>query len=142
MLRALVFALSVAGCASTATPDATPSAPPVSTAPGPTTEDTVLVGRIALGETVTVGTETVRFDGVAEDSRCPQNVTCVWEGRARVRLVVGGSPVVFTVGSAEATAPLRVGDRTFDVTALDPFPGSPEAESGTPPSAAFVVRQG
>ena len=141
MLRALVFALSVAGCASTATPEATAPVP-VTPADPVATGDTVLVGRIALGETVAVGAEAVRFDGVAEDSRCPQNVTCVWEGRARVRLVVGGSPTVFTVGSPEASVPLRVGGQTLDVTALDPFPGSPEAESGTPISIAFVVRQG
>lgn len=28
----------------------------------------------------------VRFDSVVEDIRCPPNVSCVWQGNARIRL--------------------------------------------------------
>jgi hypothetical protein len=35
----------------------------------------------------------VRFDKVANDSRCKPGQTCIWEGDATVQLTVGGSPV-------------------------------------------------
>ena len=44
--------------------------------------------RVPLGETVKLGDVSVKFAQVLEDSRCPKDVTCIWGGRARVRLVV------------------------------------------------------
>ena len=43
---------------------------------------------IAVGQTVEVqGTPmTIRFSGVAEDSRCPVDVQCVWAGDAVIEL--------------------------------------------------------
>jgi len=41
---------------------------------------------LAEGESVDVAGRTLRFVDVIEDSRCPAGVTCVWEGRAKVRL--------------------------------------------------------
>ena len=40
--------------------------------------------KIALGETVTFKKATVKFLKVVEDSRCPSDVTCIWEGQAIV----------------------------------------------------------
>ena len=40
--------------------------------------------KIALGETVTFKKATVKFLKVEEDSRCPSDVTCIWEGQAIV----------------------------------------------------------
>ncbi len=51
---------------------------------------------LAPGQTVTIGTEDleIRFLEVAEDSRCPIDVTCIWEGRATaiVEIAIGGGP--------------------------------------------------
>jgi hypothetical protein len=42
---------------------------------------------LRTGEAATVaGAVTLKFEGVADDSRCPVGVTCVWEGDAVVRL--------------------------------------------------------
>jgi hypothetical protein len=43
---------------------------------------------LAVGDSARIGDSelVLMFDGVSEDSRCPRNVTCVWEGNARVRL--------------------------------------------------------
>ncbi|OZC03639.1 hypothetical protein [Rubricoccus marinus] len=41
---------------------------------------------LAQGESVEVAGHALRFLDVVEDSRCPEGVTCVWEGRAKVRL--------------------------------------------------------
>jgi len=34
----------------------------------------------------------VRFDSVVEDTRCPPNVSCVWQGNARIRLRLVKAP--------------------------------------------------
>lgn len=44
--------------------------------------------RIPLGEAVTIKGITIKFMEVLEDSRCPLDVTCVWEGRAMVKVLV------------------------------------------------------
>ena len=49
-----------------------------------------------VGEAGNLAGVAVRFDEVVEDSRCPEGVTCVWEGRAKARLDVAGTPVVLT----------------------------------------------
>ncbi len=40
------------------------------------------------GSSIVVDGQTIRFDEVTEDSRCPANVDCVWEGRASVNLMM------------------------------------------------------
>lgn len=40
--------------------------------------------RVALEQTVEVDGVKITFLEVLEDSRCPKDVTCIWEGRVRV----------------------------------------------------------
>tara|TARA_B100001146_G_scaffold221995_1_gene233537 strand:- start:28603 stop:28968 length:366 start_codon:yes stop_codon:yes gene_type:complete len=44
--------------------------------------------RIPIGETVVVQGVSLSFVEVLEDSRCPEDVTCVWAGRARIAVRV------------------------------------------------------
>ena len=44
--------------------------------------------KISLGETVQFKKASVKFLKVMEDSRCPSDVTCIWEGQARVLVEV------------------------------------------------------
>ena len=48
---------------------------------------------LAPGAAVSVkaATLTVRFVAVTEDSRCPRDVTCVWQGEVKVRLEIQAS---------------------------------------------------
>lgn len=48
---------------------------------------------LRVGQTVRVEGEPLhlRFDAVLEDSRCPGDVVCVWEGNARLRLLLGSA---------------------------------------------------
>jgi len=50
---------------------------------------------LPIGQTASITGENLRitFDDVVEDSRCPKNVTCIWEGRVTcvVRLTHGDS---------------------------------------------------
>ncbi len=48
----------------------------------------VIVAKIPQGETVIFEGTTFTFESVMEDSRCPKDVTCVWEGEAKVRVVI------------------------------------------------------
>ncbi len=43
---------------------------------------------ISLGETITIENHQVKFVKVLEDSRCPKDATCIWAGRAIVRLEI------------------------------------------------------
>jgi len=44
--------------------------------------------KIPLGESITLENHSIKFVEVLEDSRCPENTTCIWEGRARVLVEV------------------------------------------------------
>lgn len=44
--------------------------------------------KIALGETINYHGTMITFLEVLEDSRCPEDVVCVWAGQARVKLKV------------------------------------------------------
>lgn len=44
--------------------------------------------KIPLGETVETNGYSITFVEVLEDSRCPTNVTCIWEGRVKLKVKV------------------------------------------------------
>ena len=67
---AAFFALALAGCTTT---------PPASTGP------TAGLGQFASGNGIKI-----RPIAVIEDSRCPAEVRCVWEGRLKVRARMNG----------------------------------------------------
>lgn len=73
---ALIVTLLAAGCAA-----GTPFEPRVPAALEESFE-------LRVGQTAVFGQEPVRlaFESVAEDSRCPVGVQCVWQGNARIRL--------------------------------------------------------
>lgn len=58
---------------------------------------------VAIGETVPVGTLAASPRSVVEDSRCPDNVQCVWAGRLVVSTRIDGE------GWSE-TVPLTLGE--------------------------------
>ena len=40
------------------------------------------------GETITINNTKIKFLKVLEDSRCPKNASCIWEGRAKVLIKI------------------------------------------------------
>jgi hypothetical protein len=44
--------------------------------------------KIMLGETIQIENHSITFLEVLEDSRCPQNVSCIWGGRAIVTVKI------------------------------------------------------
>ena len=86
--------------------------------------------KIKAGQVVTLdgGKLRLRFVRVAEDSRCPKDVTCVWAGNAEVLVEVGGKgwrgkrTLKLNTNSGEAEA--GYGRYTIRLEALSPQPRS------------------
>lgn len=95
---------------------------------------------LAPGQTVTIaGTgHTVTFESVAEDSRCPTGVTCVWAGNARVslRLGVAGRDTTVALNTGIEPRTTRIGDVTLELKAVTPFP---QAGTSTPAESYRVT---
>ena len=88
----------------------------------------------ALGETADLGGSlTVRPLAVIEDSRCPNNVACIWAGRLRLRANVSGEDVELTLGQAVST---QHGSVTLAVVSPGPWAEWP-AELGAKPAYRF-----
>lgn len=47
--------------------------------------------RIAYGETLKIENNEISFLSIIEDNRCPENVQCIWKGRAIIQLEVNGT---------------------------------------------------
>jgi ABC-type glycerol-3-phosphate transport system substrate-binding protein len=65
---------------------------PTDTKPAPTVSmvgDTAIL-ELPVGKSANNGDITVTFDGVSEDSRCPEDVQCVWAGNGAIRLTLEG----------------------------------------------------
>ena len=80
---------------------------------------------LAPGEQTTVpGVGAVRFEAVANDSRCPGDATCVWAGDATVRIVVsasGGTSSTYELHTFDLK-PVQHFDLTISLEALSPYP--------------------
>lgn len=46
---------------------------------------------LPVGDSISVGAHRLTFEKVLEDSRCPMNARCVWEGNARILLGMTGT---------------------------------------------------
>lgn len=80
----------------------------------------------------------ITFDGVPEDSRCPQGVECVWMGNARVALSLKQAD---QLGALELNTHLEPKEGTslgYNVRLLDLKP-LPIAEKPTPPDQYVAV---
>ncbi len=75
----------------------------------------------------------IRFEGVANDSRCPIDAICVLGGDAEVRLIASndGAPQMLTLHTG-SISPVRLDDFTFTLLELTPYPFSSQP---FPPSA-------
>ena len=117
MLRALSPFLFLAACASGG-----------ATAPTPAVNEEFT---LAPGQTAGVKGTNLRltFERVSEDSRCPVDVTCIWEGDAVVvlKVKVDAEEVtreVHTQGGEPRSRKAPAGDFVVTLVRLDPAPRS------------------
>lgn len=121
---AAVFVLTTAACTSVRT--GVPTVPP-------NTDFDVAVGSVARLQDSDV---VVRFDTVTEDSRCPQDVTCVWEGNATAIVTLDSAGK--TTHAQFATSkpqPVRAFGWAFELRALRP----PRTTQTPPGPADYIV---
>ena len=94
---------------------APPSRPPVK--PG---EEFTL----ALGEAVGIEQKGIllRFEKVVEDSRCPMNARCIWEGNARIEIKVSGPAAArYELNtSTRFNTSAKITDFTLELRRLEP----------------------
>ena len=88
----------------------------------------------------------VRFASVANDSRCPEGVTCVWAGNAEVLVEAeaGGGPTVLglnTHGGADYPKEGRHRQYSIGLVALDPRPGRNGGVKAADYVATLVIRK-
>jgi hypothetical protein len=81
---------------------------------------------LAPGQTVQVGALRVTFVAVTGDSRCPVDVTCVWEGDAVARLTVSQPTGPVETRELHTSRPREAsyGDFRIELVRLDPAPRS------------------
>lgn len=116
-------------------------------ATGCATVDTAVVAEpgaefnLALGQTATLSGTAYRltFNRVAEDSRCPTDVVCVWAGDAKIELIISRSTAPAVIRIASLTPPNS--EVTSDNLKIR-FVGLAPAPKSTEPSAsrAYVAR--
>ena len=87
-----------------------------------------------IGESIVITGEDldIKFVEVSEDSRCPKDVTCVWEGRvtAVVEISIGGSSQQLNLSQPGQTdAPAREKYGGYELTyKVEPYPEKAEVE--------------
>ena len=67
----------------------------------------------------------IAFERVAEDSRCPEGVQCVWAGNARARFAATGRKgecVEFDLNTGSKPFEYRFGEHTIRLAKLAPHP--------------------
>jgi hypothetical protein len=103
---------------------------------------------LAPGQTAEVaGTPLqITFQSVRDDSRCPTDVTCIWEGDATVVLKVKDgtdetSPELHTSGGT-GSRKVPAGEYTISLVRLDPAPNSTRPiEAGAYRATLTVARE-
>jgi hypothetical protein len=96
---------------------------------------------LPLGKTAALSGNGVRitFREVREDSRCPTDVTCVWEGDAKIELTIsrnGAPDDVKVISLSPINNETSSGDLRIRFVRLDPVPR--QADAGKP--RAYVAQ--
>lgn len=148
-LLKVALLIVLAGCSSGGSISQPPAPTSVSQ---PTTAQAQLDVPLSLhiGETANVGDVSLTFTGIADDSRCPSRVTCVWAGAAEALIKVGVAGqaseetdlVIHGQNQESVQSHTQVGGYTIRLIALDPYPVDPEPIPAEQYVATFVVMEG
>lgn len=124
----------------------------VAAASGCATVEPVIVAQpgvafsLALGKTATIngdGTK-ITFKRVPEDSRCPTDVTCVWEGDAKIEVTIArtGAPDETAVLSLHSPgSEISSGNLLIRFVGLAPVPRQADGNAPRPYVAELVVNR-
>ncbi len=99
--------------------------------------------RIVLGENGQKDGHVITFLDVVEDSRCPANVDCVWQGRVTVELEIDDVLVHLSApnGQSSDQYPTMAEQGEIQVWVIDvrPRPGTAEARNGAPVEVEVMI---
>ncbi len=130
VVSACVLLLASTGCAAVETVSVEPGAS-FTLAPGQTA--------------VVTGTDTrITFRQVRDDSRCPVDVTCVWEGDANIVIVIsrnGTADDTRILSLKPANNEARTGNLRIRFVSLAPVPRQADANTPRKYRAEFVTEQ-
>jgi hypothetical protein len=95
---------------------------------------------LAAGATATIdgGSFTLTFDKVAEDSRCPTGVQCIWAGNGAVVLTVappGAASYSVTLNTTLTPHAATAGPYQIGLVGLKPYP----KQGSVIPAASYVA---
>ncbi|HWW62715.1 MAG TPA: hypothetical protein VN181_15175 [Thermoanaerobaculia bacterium] len=81
---------------------------------------------VPYGKAVKVNKLTITFAELAQESRCPRTVTCIWAGEATIRLVVrkGSKSQAVLLSTHKPTTATAFGC-TIELVDLTPYPEEP-----------------
>ena len=90
---------------------------------------------LELGDTARADGLEITFESVVQDSRCPEDVVCVWAGLAQVALRLDGTVDTLLVTDPELApgAVAQRGDVRVRAVDLLPYPGSNAHRNGEAP---------
>jgi hypothetical protein len=94
---------------------------------------------LATGQSVALegGRLTIAFDRVESDSRCPEDVVCVWEGDAAITLAVrqgSGAQAKYSLHTSGRLGPREITHGSYQVQFVRLDPLQPRL-GGVPPTA-------
>lgn len=84
-----------------------------------------------VGQSFTVNDTRIVFSQVENDSRCPCEAACIWEGVATVRLLAGSDTLrIHTTDNMEFSKTVTFEDKTIRLVSLLPEPcnGQPDSQ--------------
>lgn len=160
LLGVLVGCTAGGGAGPTSGPSPSPGVPapaaptpaPPDTRPSPPPPEASFGAPLSLrvGETARIGKVSLTLTAIEDDSRCPTQVSCVWEGAATavVAVELGGQPgetVNLTISgqNREADASrVPVGGYTLRLIALEPYPAEPQPIPQEEYRATVIVDEG
>lgn len=93
---------------------------------------------LAPGQSVTAGDDglRVRFEGVAEDSRCPKDAICIWSGQVIVEVTTGRDGARHSLKPDETAT---VDGYRLKLVRVEPYPSSEAPIEPSQYRATFVV---
>jgi hypothetical protein len=89
---------------------------------------------------------TVRIDSVLNDSRCPSDVVCVWEGNAAIRFILNNDGdetkfVLNTHGGENFISDTIIDGYSIQLVRLNPYPVSTKVISNDEYVAVLLIKK-
>jgi hypothetical protein len=93
---------------------------------------------IKMSETVFSGDFSIQLDSIVDDSRCPSNAVCIWQGLADAKLIVkkGSDSQTIRLKTVSKMDTMTVFNRLIRILNVSPYPNG----QGRIPQGDYVVR--